>query len=119
MMPKMFPKGSTTEAVVNPSPRTVSASCSFAPMDSNRSRVAGRSSTCQYMTAPAGPFAELWGASAAGEPVQDKRFLLRRGRQLPRQRGPLPGRRDDRCGGDRVLYARGLRSRANAGRLTL
>ena len=43
------------EAVTNPaSPRRVSASYSFAPMDTDRSRAAATSSTCQYkMTPPA------------------------------------------------------------------
>src|SRR5215218_997661 len=59
MMPRMFPNGSTTEAVTNPSsPRGVIGRCSFAPIDSSLSRVACTSSTCQYTTAPAGPVAE-------------------------------------------------------------
>jgi hypothetical protein len=44
MTPRTFPKGSTTEAVTNrASPRRLSASYSFAPMDSNRSSAAAKS----------------------------------------------------------------------------
>lgn len=58
----MLPKGSITEAVMNPSPRSVGASHSFAPIDNSFLNVAVTSSTCQYTTAPAGPVAEPLGA---------------------------------------------------------
>src|ERR671911_369918 len=61
-MPRTFPNGSTTEAVTNPaSPRRVSGSYSLSPMDTNRSRVAATSSTCQYKMAPPGPGAQELG----------------------------------------------------------
>ena len=57
-MPRMFPKGSSTEAVMNPdSPRFVSGSYSFAPIAFTFSSAAATSSTCQYTTAPPGPIA--------------------------------------------------------------
>ncbi len=57
-MPRMLPKGSTTEVVMNPaSPPLVSGSYSFAPIAVTFSSVADTSSTCQYTTAPPGPAA--------------------------------------------------------------
>ncbi|WP_211294398.1 WYL domain-containing protein [Compostimonas suwonensis] len=39
-MPRTLPKGSTTDAVTNPSERGVSFSCSLAPLSSSRARAA-------------------------------------------------------------------------------
>src|SRR5829696_636425 len=66
----MFPNGSITDAVTNPSPRSVRSSCSLAPMDSSFSSAASMSSTCQFATAPAGPPAEPWGAYSRVDQTQ-------------------------------------------------
>lgn len=54
MTPRMLPNGSITDAVVKPESRVVSGSYSVAPIASSCSKVAGRSSTCQNITAPPG-----------------------------------------------------------------
>ena len=53
-MPKMFPNGSTTDAVINPSLRSVIGANSFAPIDRSLSSVICKLSTCQKTTTPVG-----------------------------------------------------------------
>src|SRR5215218_9411221 len=84
MTPRTFPKGSTTEAVTNPaSPWRVSASYSFAPMDTNRSRAAARAGRRRGGGVAAVDQAQLVSVVADAKVVVSRAFEVRVDAQKP------------------------------------